>query len=145
MYSIKQNGIQEKFLKIGIMALVAIATIGIGMANANRVLADDSGGIQNHFGDNHEGDEHSESLDVIRISTGVIQIDLLYHSFYWQEVLSTLGNLGNGITGSSSSSSRFHPAAERIRGPLELGIYAMAEASVLLSVPRHPRLLKGER
>jgi hypothetical protein len=62
MYPIKQNGIQEKFLKIGIMvALVAIATIGIGMANANRVLADDSGGIQNHFGDNHEGDEHSET------------------------------------------------------------------------------------
>ncbi|MFZ0225255.1 MAG: hypothetical protein WAM42_26520 [Candidatus Nitrosopolaris sp.] len=43
MYPIKQNGIQEKFLKIGIMVvLVAIATIGIGMANANRVLGDDS-------------------------------------------------------------------------------------------------------
>jgi hypothetical protein len=59
MYPIKQNGIQEKFLKIGIM--VALAIIGIGMANANRALADDSGGIQNHFGDNHEGDEHSET------------------------------------------------------------------------------------
>jgi hypothetical protein len=42
------------------VVFVAIATIGIGMANANRVLVDDSGGIQNHFGDNHEGDEHRD-------------------------------------------------------------------------------------
>ena len=52
---------EKKFLKIAMVALVAIATIGIGMANTNRVLADDSGGFQNHFGDNHEGDEHSET------------------------------------------------------------------------------------
>ena len=52
MYPIKQNGIQEKFLKIGIMAAaIAAVTVafGVGIAGNTQVAHADWGSIHGEF------------------------------------------------------------------------------------------------